>query len=57
MRAGLVLVHDSDDAVVGLPYTTKLSDPPPITAVLYFTVTVNAVVVAAGTVENTNVDP
>ena len=57
MRAGLVLVHDSDDAVVGLSYTTKLSDPPPITAVLYFTVTVNAVVVAAGTVENTNVDP
>ena len=56
-RAGLVLVQDRLDAVVGVPYTTKFSNPPLIPVAPISTFTVNDVVVEADDVENVNVAP
>jgi len=56
-RAGLVLLHDTTDAVVGVPYTTNDNDPPVMACAPTFTVIANDVVVVADAVENVNVDP
>jgi hypothetical protein len=54
---GEVLAHVKLDAVVGLPYTTKLTAPPLITLPPKETEIKNAEVVATVVVEKENVEP
>ena len=56
-RAGFVLLHETADAVVGVPYTTNLDDPLVIVLPLFCTKIENELVVDAGVVENVYVAP
>ena len=57
VRDGAVLVHDSCDADVGLPYTMTGTFPLIITLSPTFTIMTNVFVVTGVDVENVNVDP
>jgi hypothetical protein len=51
------VVHETDDADVGTPYTAKLCDPPEMDVEVVRDDTVNDVEAVVGVVENTYVSP
>jgi hypothetical protein len=51
------VTQDRDEAVVGVPYTAKLTEPNLINDAPTFTAIVKVLVVTEGVVENVNVDP